>query len=157
MNEFSFKEDFHFEHSDFFNSLAKSLHNETNLDDIGPKIEGLPKVQKFIFAFCFIAMFFFGLFANMIVIIVYIAAKKFKKNSNLLINLCVTDILILIVCMPIALADLFSVNGEWFYGVLYCKMYYFIEFCITLVSSLTIIVISVERYLCLFLKSSQVK
>lgn len=121
MNEFSFKEGFHFENSDIFYEFSKSFHDQTTPNANQTKINGLPKVQKIIFAFFYIIMFFFGLFANIIVITVYMVANKFKKNSNLLINLCISDILILVVCMPIAITDLFSINGQWYYGFIYCK------------------------------------
>lgn len=102
-------------------------------------------LQSIIFTILYIFIFVFGVFTNLILIVIFLFSKQFKRHSSYFFaSLSISDFLVLIVCVPIAITDLHSY--EWFYGVLYCKMYYCIQYCITLVSSLTIILISVERY-----------
>lgn len=98
------------------------------------------------FAVLYSIMFFFGLFANSLVIFVFVSKKELRQYTNYFFtNLCIADLLVIIVCIPVALTDLLSPD-VWSFGFVYCKIYYFIENCVTTVSSLTIIFISLERY-----------
>ena len=64
-------------------------------------------------------LFIIGLLANSIVIFVY--AKSSKKYTNFFfINLGISDILILLLCIPVSINDVLYPN-EWFLGEMYCK------------------------------------
>lgn len=98
------------------------------------------------FAILYSIMFFFGLFTNLLVIFVFVFKKELRQYTNFFFtNLCIADLLVILVCIPVALTDLLSPD-VWSFGFFYCKIYYFIENCVTTVSSLTIIFISLERY-----------
>jgi hypothetical protein len=103
-----------------------------------------------LFSFLYALIFLVGIFTNIIVICIFISKSGFRQNRNsfFIINLSIADIFVLVSCIPISITDLFSPN-TFIYGLVYCKMYYFAEYCFTSVSSLTIIVIGVERYLSL--------
>jgi hypothetical protein len=99
-----------------------------------------------IFASIFAFIFLFGILTNLLVIGVFILRSEFRQFTNFFfINLSIADILVLLFCIPITITDLFSPD-EWHYGQFYCKVYTFFEYCVTTVSSFTIISISVERY-----------
>jgi hypothetical protein len=103
-------------------------------------------LSSVIFASIFALIFLFGIVTNLLVIGVFILRSEFHQFTNFFfINLSVADILVLLFCIPITITDLFSPD-EWHYGKFYCKVYTFFEYCVTTVSSFTIISISVERY-----------
>ena len=151
-----------------FNSVE--MYNYSTLNDTNvTRFHSLMiNYKSIIFVFLFGSIFLFGIFTNLIVILVYLSNKKLKKHSNYFFsNLSLSDVLVLFVCIPISIFDLISPD-EWLLGYFYCKklkfklnfkikpvlililslgkMYYFIENCVTTVSSLTIIAISIERY-----------
>lgn len=102
--------------------------------------------SSIIFATLYSIMFVFGLLANLLVVFVFLFKKELRQYTNFFFtNLSVADLLVIIVCIPVAISDLLSPD-VWNFGFFYCKMYYFIEHCVTTVSSLTIIFISLERY-----------
>jgi hypothetical protein len=102
-----------------------------------------------LFSFLYTLILVVGVFANLIVICIFIYKSSFRQFRNsFFINLSIADILVLLCCIPISITDLFSPNS-WFYGYIFCKLYYFFEYCVTSVSSLTIIFIGIERYLSL--------
>lgn len=87
-----------------------------------------------------------GLVGNILVIIIYLYDKRLKSYTNyFFINLSVVDILILVVCLPVALMDLWN-EGHWVLGKLICHAQHFIENALISVSSLTLISIACERY-----------
>ena len=91
----------------------------------------------------------FGVFSNLIVVFVYIFKDRLNKTTNyFFISLSISDILVLIVCIPIIISELFT--NEWIFGIVYCKLYYFTEYFVTSVSSFTIITISIERSIAVF-------
>lgn len=87
-----------------------------------------------------------GLVGNIFVIIIYLYDKRLKSYTNyFFINLSVVDILILLVCLPVALMDLWN-EGYWVLGELMCNSQHFFENALISVSSLTLISIACERY-----------
>ena len=74
-----------------------------------------------IFGILFTLTFIVGLFTNAIVIIVFVFKSELRQFTNYFFaNLSISDILVLIVCMPIAITDLFKPDS-WFFGKFYCK------------------------------------
>lgn len=68
-------------------------------------------------------LFIIGLLANSIVIFVYAKGKSSKKYTNFFfINLGISDILILFLCIPVSINGLLYPN-EWFLGEIYCKYF----------------------------------
>ena len=66
-------------------------------------------------------LFIIGIPANTIVIFVYAKSKSPKKYTKFFfINLSISDILILLLCIPISINDVLYPN-EWLLGEIYCK------------------------------------
>ena len=122
-----------------------SLETNLTLDDIVDQI-----TQEKIFLSIFYGLIFlFGIVANLVVVFVYIFKEGLSKITNyFFISLSISDILVLMVCIPIIITELFS--SEWIFGIFYCKLYYFTEYYVTSVSSFTIITISIERAIAVF-------
>ena len=94
-------------------------------------------------------IFLFGIVSNLVVVLVYTFKDGLNKTTNyFFISLSISDILVLIVCIPIIISELFT--NEWIFGIVYCKFYYFTEYYVTSVSSFTIITISIERAIAVF-------
>jgi hypothetical protein len=68
-------------------------------------------------------IFLFGIISNSIVIMVYLFNKEFKNHSKYFFaNLSISDILVLLVCVPVAITDLFT-DGQWKFGEFYCRVF----------------------------------
>ena len=90
-------------------------------------------------------IFAIGFFGNAIVIFVVCCNKSLQHNTNYcLVNLSVADLLLITVCMPSAIVDLFA-KEVWYFGYLLCKIIPWLEYSIAHASVLTIVAISVER------------
>lgn len=62
-----------------------------------------------------------GLIGNVFVLIIVFGFKRMQSRMNLFfVNLSITDILILLVCMPSAVVDLFA-KEVWYFGEFMCK------------------------------------
>ena len=91
-----------------------------------------------------------GFFGNIIVIIVYIFDRNLHSFTNyFFVNLSVVDILIVLICLPIGILDV-VMEGVWIFGKFYCHFEIFVEAVLLSVSSLTLISISIERFLAIF-------
>ncbi|XP_071176619.1 QRFP-like peptide receptor [Mytilus edulis] len=94
----------------------------------------------------YVIVFILGVFGNIIVIIVIIANKNMKNMVNMfLINLCVADLLVMLICMPPTLLELHT-KEVWYLGKFMCKLVPFLEFVVSSASIFTILAISIERY-----------
>jgi hypothetical protein len=66
-----------------------------------------------------------GLIGNTVVIIVYTFDKTLRSFTNYFFaNLSITDIMIVLSCLPVALLDLLN-HGEWVLGEFMCSYAYF--------------------------------
>ena len=66
-------------------------------------------------------IFLFGLIGNLLVIFVVAKNPDMKTSTNFfLVNLSVTDLLVILVCMPTALVDIYS-KEYWYFGHAMCK------------------------------------
>ena len=66
-------------------------------------------------------IFLIGFFGNALVIFVVCWNKSLQHNTNYcLVNLSVADLLLIIVCMPSAIMDLFA-KEVWYFGYIMCK------------------------------------
>ncbi len=69
----------------------------------------------------YLSIFIIGLLSNFIVIFVFALKKGFYQYSNyFFINLSFSDVLVLLFCVPIAIADLFYPD-DWQFGSFYCE------------------------------------
>lgn len=88
-----------------------------------------------------------GFLGNIVVLIVYLFDKKLRSFTNsFFVNLSIVDILIVLICLPVGLLDMIY-EGYWVLGEFMCNYQHFIEGVLISVSSLTLISISIERFL----------
>ena len=70
---------------------------------------------------CYVIIFVLGVSGNVIVVTVLSLVRAMKTTMNMyLINLCVADLLVLIICMPTALVEIFT-REEWLFGEFMCE------------------------------------
>ena len=95
--------------------------NKTKYLDSSLIIETLTQdYEALTFTFLYAAIFLFGIVANLAVIFVYLSQKSLNKHTTVFfISLSLSDILVLIVCIPISISDLYI--DEWNFGLIYCK------------------------------------
>ena len=129
--------------------MSELILIETNLTRDEISIDEEITQESIILSIVYGVIFLFGIAANLVVVFVYIFKDGLNKTTNyFFISLSISDIFVLIVCIPIIITELFS--NEWLYGIVYCKLYYFTEYYVTSVSSFTIITISIERSIAVF-------
>ncbi|XP_060559278.1 neuromedin-U receptor 2-like [Ruditapes philippinarum] len=120
-----------------------SNNNTDNSSDIPPEP---PLYIVLTSTLLYVLIFLVGILGNILVIIVITFSHSMKTTVNMyLMNLCVADILVIIVCMPTALADIFT-KEVWYFGEAMCKAVPFLEHVVANASVLTILAISIERY-----------
>lgn len=84
----------------------------------------MPEFPRYIQITCtifYVFIFLLGVLGNVLVVVVVCLNRNMKTAVNIyLINLCVADLLVLTVCMPTALADVYA-RDIWYFGSLMCK------------------------------------
>lgn len=66
-------------------------------------------------------IFIVGIVGNLLVIVVIVYGRSMRTTVNkYLANLCVADVLVILVCMPTALADIFT-KEIWYFGEFMCE------------------------------------
>ncbi|XP_060551585.1 QRFP-like peptide receptor, partial [Ruditapes philippinarum] len=94
-------------------------------------------------------IFIVGTFGNILVIIVVLRVREMRTPTNVfLLNLSVADVLVLLVCQPAGLTEFFG-KDRWFLGGIMCKLVPFMENGVLHVSILTMIAVTLERYVVL--------
>ncbi|KAK3790345.1 hypothetical protein RRG08_062578 [Elysia crispata] len=93
-----------------------------------------------------IAIFVVGIVGNVLVILVVSRVRDMRTSINLyLANLSVADLLVLLVCQPSAMIEFYA-KERWYLGPILCKLVPVLEHSVVHASTLTILVISWERY-----------
>ena len=101
---------------------------ENNTLEINLSLNSFSKTTNWNFNFLsilictmYVILLIIGLLANSIVICVYAMGKNpIRHTKYFFINLSISDILILFLCIPISINDVLSPN-EWLFGKYYCK------------------------------------
>lgn len=69
----------------------------------------------------YVLIFVLGVSGNVIVVTVVSLVRAMKTTMNIyLVNLCIADLLVLVLCMPTALAEIFTMEA-WLFGEIMCK------------------------------------
>ncbi|XP_064411330.1 neurotensin receptor type 2 [Latimeria chalumnae] len=107
--------------------------------------------SKVLFTVVYTLIFFVGTIGNSLTI--YLVLKK-KSLQNLqstvhyhLVSLALSDLLILIISVPIELYNFVWVHYPWIFGDLVCRGYYFLRDICSYATVLNIVSLSFERYL----------
>nr|XP_055070636.1 teleost multiple tissue opsin 2b [Misgurnus anguillicaudatus] len=87
----------------------------------------------------------FGFFNNLIVLILFCKFKMLRTPVNmLLLNISVSDMLVCVFGTSLSFAS--SVRGRWLLGRRGCMWYGFINSCFGIVSLISLVVLSYDRY-----------
>ena len=105
-------------------NAANIAHVFLNESRNGSKTAVTPEFPRYFVVICtafFVLIFLFGILGNVCVMSVVCFNRNMKTAVNLyLLNLCVADILVLTICMPTALADIYA-KDAWYFGEAMCK------------------------------------
>ncbi|XP_070539722.1 QRFP-like peptide receptor [Ptychodera flava] len=94
----------------------------------------------------YVVIFIFGVLGNILVIFVVCRNSDMRTSTNyFLVNLSVADLLVLVICMPVALLETYIID-IWVLGEVMCKLVPFLEHTTAQTSVLTLVAIAVERY-----------
>ena len=108
-------------------NITQVVLNETSN---GSKTAVTPEFPRSFVVICttfFILIFLFGILGNVCVMSVVCFNRNMKTAVNLyLLNLCVADILVLTICMPTALVEIYT-KDAWYFGEVMCK--YMLQSC----------------------------
>ena len=134
-----------------FNNTKHYISNQTENVDIlkanqGQKDLDIPFYTIVISILMYSFIFIIGFFGNALVIIIAISNRSNTSTHKCLVNLSIADLLLIVVCMPSAIVDLFS-KEIWYFGNVLCKIIPWLEHTIAHASVLTIVAISLERTL----------
>ena len=101
-------------------SINFSFNYDTNSDFMS-EYRWQSIIKPNLFAFIYGLIFVFGIVFNVTIILIYTKKKGLKHFTKyFFINLSVSDIMVLSICIPRAICDLFT-EGEWKLGFLYCQ------------------------------------
>ncbi|KAF6031520.1 hypothetical protein EB796_010152 [Bugula neritina] len=93
----------------------------------------------------YIVIFLLGAVGNSLVIYCVAKYKRMKSNTNqLLLSLACADLMVVLICIPVKFAKLFSYG--WVFGPIMCKLTHYIQTWSMVTSVMTLTAISVERY-----------
>lgn len=86
------------------------------------------EIYMFVFSILICLIGILGLIGNFIVTIVYLFDKNLRSyTSYFFVNLSITDVLIVIIGLPVALLDIIN-EGEWILGKFVCKILNFFQY-----------------------------
>ncbi len=89
------------------------VHGEIEIPD--------PFLVNTVMTIFYIMVFLFGFIGNLFVIFVIFKNPEMSTATNIfLVNLSVADLLVLVVCLPIGLTELYT-KDEWLLGYFMCK------------------------------------
>jgi len=94
-------------------------------DNVTKKTPEFPQYLVITWTVFYVLIFIIGILGNGIVILVVLLNRNMRTSVNMfIINLCVADLLVLTVCMPTALVDVYA-KDAWYFGEAMCK--YFLD------------------------------
>ncbi|XP_077992212.1 growth hormone secretagogue receptor type 1-like [Glandiceps talaboti] len=119
---------------------------DTNISNTTALDYRLSTVTLTIATVVYTVIFLLGIIGNVLVLLVVCCNKDMRSSTNyFLVNLSVADLLVLVFCMPIALLETYVIR-PWLLGEAMCKLVPFLEYSAAQASVLTLVFISVERY-----------
>ena len=101
--------------------MSNKIIYSINYTNISSKYSWENLISPSIFAFLYGLIFVFGMVFNVIIIVIYTKNQGLKHFTKyFFISLSLSDMMVLSICIPRALCDLFT-DGEWRFGYLYCN------------------------------------
>uniref|UniRef100_A0A673HBS4 G-protein coupled receptors family 1 profile domain-containing protein n=1 Tax=Sinocyclocheilus rhinocerous TaxID=307959 RepID=A0A673HBS4_9TELE len=108
-------------------------------------------VSKVLVTFIYAVLFAVGLIGNSMTL-TKCPHKSIHLQSTVhyhLASLAVSDLLILVLCMPVELYNFIWIHHPWAFGEVVCRGYYFVRVGCSYATALNIVSLSVERYMAL--------
>ena len=106
--------------------VTESYAFENNLTEANSSEFKIPSPPGYIVissTILYTIIFWVGIVGNILVVVVISCSRRMKTTVNMyLLNLCIADTLVIMVCMPTALADIFT-KEVWLFGEFMCKCY----------------------------------
>uniref|UniRef100_A0A8C9PJX5 G-protein coupled receptors family 1 profile domain-containing protein n=1 Tax=Spermophilus dauricus TaxID=99837 RepID=A0A8C9PJX5_SPEDA len=133
-------------HTDLNGSSVSSPELEGPTGTAWKWLGGKPHIAaKIILSVAYAVIIMVSLFGNSLVCQVFIKHKEINKSTGLLIfNLAISDILIILLNSPFALARFLS--GQWVFGRIMCHVSRFAQYCSLHVSTLTLMAVAMDRH-----------
>ena len=104
-----------------YNLIIQNMNTSCNLTNTTETTPEFPRSFTVTATVVYAMIFALGLLGNVLVISVVCFNKNMKTSVNMyLLNLCVADILVLTICMPTALTDIYT-RTAWHFGEAMCK------------------------------------
>ncbi|XP_050402936.1 orexin/Hypocretin receptor type 1 [Patella vulgata] len=104
-----------------------------------------PTVEESVLIFLYVVVFFVGLFGNFLVCFVVYRSKSMQNATNyFIVNLAVTDMLVILICLPPTVVQ--QTSSHWYFGEVMCHIVVFMQTASIVSSVLTLCAIGVERY-----------
>lgn len=133
------------------NRSQQFLDNETNRvseDDLDVNTDIYSKVLVTVI---YVLLFVVGCLGNSITLYTLLTKKSLQNLQSTvhyhLASLAVSDLLILVLCMPIELYNFIWVHHPWAFGEAVCKGYYFLRDGCSYATAFNIASLSVERFM----------
>ncbi|CAF2786990.1 unnamed protein product [Rotaria sp. Silwood2] len=119
------------------NNINISEHDDSN----GPSLH-----TQYIFAGAWILIAVAGIIGNSLVIFIAIRFEKLSNVTNcFIVNLAITDIVFLVFCMPLLVVQ--YTLDHWYFNETFCKLLHFTSFLSVLVTVLTLVIMTIDRYI----------
>ncbi|KAK7083877.1 hypothetical protein SK128_017166 [Halocaridina rubra] len=132
-----------------YNNVSSSGSHPTgsSVDTLLPDVS-FPAYMKGVYTAWGLLLLLVGLVGNLMVPLVVAKDRELRvaTTSVFIVNLVVADLLVLIICMPTLLSELFAPPSIWILPESMCKFVPYVEFTVAHASLLTIMAISIERY-----------
>lgn len=129
-------------------TASSPASNEPPEDDGGLPNLSFPAYMQGIYTTWCLVLLLVGLAGNILVPVLVLRDRELRgaSTSIFIVNLVAADLLVLVVCLPALLCELYAPPDVWVLPPSMCKVVPYVEFTVAHASMLTILAISVERY-----------
>ncbi|XP_069994102.1 growth hormone secretagogue receptor type 1-like isoform X2 [Penaeus vannamei] len=129
-------------------TASSPASNEPPEDDDGLPNLSFPAYMQGIYTTWCLVLLLVGLAGNILVPVLVLRDRELRgaSTSIFIVNLVAADLLVLVVCLPALLCELYAPPDVWVLPPSMCKVVPYVEFTVAHASMLTILAISVERY-----------
>ncbi|XP_076016640.1 teleost multiple tissue opsin 2b [Genypterus blacodes] len=132
--------------------VFSGLNDSVNLSDewqpVDPQAAGGGRLSPTGFVVLSVVLGFimsFGFLNNLVVLLLFCKFKKLRTPVNmLLLNISVSDMLVCMFGTTLSFAS--SIRGRWLLGQVGCSWYGFINSCFGIVSLISLVILSYDRY-----------
>ncbi|XP_046576866.1 gastrin/cholecystokinin type B receptor-like [Haliotis rubra] len=125
---------------------TNSAYIDNTTSSVAKAIPEMPLYILVTSTLLYVIIFLTGTIGNSVVAAVVGLRQDMRTSTNLfLVNLAVADLMVITVCMPTALVDIYA-KDIWHFGATMCTLVPMLENCAAHASVLTMMVIASERF-----------